>query len=127
MEQDKLSHKPIKQLIHQTDIKHIIVGIPFNTNYIPNINTLKNKLRDKDKKLENTALPFQRLYKQLPFFSKNLPIYNQQRKYFKPLGGPVHNFNINQVHYFKTYQNAQKILMFDREFKLIHKNFRITV
>ena len=48
---------------------------------------------------------FQRLNKQPPFFSKFYPIYNQQRKYLKPLSGNVYIFSIKQVHHHDKIQN----------------------
>ena len=49
--------------------------------------------------MKNTALTcFQRINKQLPFFSKFYPIYNQERKHLKPLAGYIYNFSIKQVH-----------------------------
>ena len=48
---------------------------------------------------------FQRLNKQPPFFSKFYPIYNQERKYLKPLSGNVCNFSIKQVHQYDKNQN----------------------
>ena len=78
--------------------------------------------------MKNTALTFfQRLNKQPPFFSKIDPIYNQERKYLKPLSGKVYNFSIKQVHQFDKNQNKQQIFMSDLEFKPIHKLFRITI
>ena len=60
MEQNKLLHKPFKQIFHIGDIWHNIVGIPFITNYVPTINILNSKLRIKDKytKLDTTTLSF---------------------------------------------------------------------
>ena len=97
MEQNKILNKPFKQTFHITDIKQIIIGIPFITKYIPTINILNSKIhiKDKDTKTENTALTFfQRLNKQPPFFSKFYPIYNQERKHLKPLSGNVYSFSI---------------------------------
>ena len=37
----------------------------------------------------NPLTLLQRLNKQTPFFSKNYPIYNQQRNRLKPLSGKV--------------------------------------
>ena len=98
MEQNKILNKPFKQTFHITDIKHIIIAIPFITKYIPTINILNSKIHIKEKytKTKNTALTFfqsfQRLNKQPPFFSKFYPIYNQKRKHLKPLAGNVYNF-----------------------------------
>ena len=88
MEQNKILNKPFKQTFHITDIKHDIFGIPFITKYIPTINNLNSKLHIKEKytRTKNTSLTFfQRLNKQPPFFSKFYPIYNQEKKYLKPL------------------------------------------
>ena len=101
MEQNKILNKPFEQTFHVTDIKHNIIGILFISKYIPTINILNSKILIKDKytKTKNTALTFfQRLNKQLPFFSKFYPIYNQQRKHLKPLSGNIYNFSIKQVH-----------------------------
>ena len=78
--------------------------------------------------MKNKSLTlFQRLNKQPPFFSKFYPIYNQQRKYLKPLSGNVYNFSIKQVHQYDKNQNEQHLTMSDLEFKHIHKFFRITI
>ena len=130
MEQNKILNKPFKQTFHITDIKHNIIGIPFITKYIPTINILNNKLHIKDNytRTKNTSLTsFQRLNKQPPFFSKFYPIYNQERKYLKPLSGNVYNFSIKQVHQYDKDQNKQHLFMSDLEFKPIHKFFRITI
>ena len=119
MEQNKLLSKPFKQTIHITDIKHKILGIPFITKHIPTINILNSKIhmKDKYKRLKNTALTFfQRLSKQPLFFSKFYPIYNQERKYLKPLAGNVYNFSIKQVHQSDKNQNKQHLFMSDLEF-----------
>ena len=133
MEQNKILNKPCKQTFHITDIKHIIIGIPFITKYIPTINILNSKIHIKDKytKTKNTALTFfqsfQRLNKQPPFFSKFYPIYNQKRKHLKPLSGNVYNFSIKQVHQYDKSQNKQQLFMSDFEFKPNHKFFKITI
>ena len=130
MEQNKILNKPFKQTFHITDIKHNILGIPFITKYIPAINILNSKLHIKDKytRIKKTSLTFlKRLNKQPPFFSKFYPIYNQQRKYLKPLSGNVDNFSIKQVHQYDKNQNKQQLFMSDLEFKPIHKFFRITI
>ena len=77
LEQNKILNKPFKQILHITDTKHKIIGIPFITKYIPTTNILNNKIHIKDKytKTKNTALTFfQRLNKQPPFFS-NLSLF----------------------------------------------------
>ena len=56
--------------------------------------------------------------KQLPFFSKLYPIYNQQRKQLKTLTGHVYDFSMNQVYQNNTDQNTQKP---------VHKFFRVTI
>ena len=79
LEQNKLLNRPFKQIFHITDIKHNIIGLPFITKYIPTNNLIDNKINIKDKytRMNNTALTFfQRMNKQLPFFSKFYPIYN---------------------------------------------------
>ena len=66
------------------------MGIAFITKYIPTINILNSKIHVKDKytRMKNTALKFfQRLNKLPAFFAKFYHIYNQQRKYLKPLSG----------------------------------------
>ena len=45
--------------------------------------------------------------KQPPFLSTFYPIYNQERKYLKPLSGHVYNFSIKQVHQYDKEQNKQ--------------------
>ena len=123
-------NKPFKQTFHITNIKHNIIGIPFKTKYIPTINILNSKIHIKDKytRMKNRALTFfQRLNKQPPFFSKFYPIYNQKRKYLKPLSGNVHNFSIKQVHQYDKNQNKQQFFMSDLEFKPMHKFFRIII
>ena len=132
MEQNKIFNKPFKQIIHITDFKHNITGIPFIiiTKYIPTINILNSKIHIKEKytKTKNTALTFfQRLNKQPPFFSKFYPIYNQERKHLKPLLGNIHIFLIKQVHQYNKSQNKQQFFMSDFEFKPIHKFFKITI
>ena len=130
MEQNKILNKPFKQTFHITDIKHNIIGIPFNTKYIPTINILNSKLHIKDKytKIKNTALTFfQRLNKQPPFFFKFYPIYNQERRHLKPLSGTVYKFSIKQLHQYNTNQNKQQLFMSDFEFRPIHKFFKITI
>ena len=48
----------------------------------------KMKIKDKNTKMQNTALTFsQRMNKQPPFFSKFYPIYNKERKHLKPISG----------------------------------------
>ena len=101
MEQNKLLKKPFKQIFHTTDIKHNNIGIPFITKYIPTINMLDSKLNIKDKntRMQNTALTFfQRMNKQPPFFSKFYPIYNKERKHLKSLSGYIYEFLIKKVH-----------------------------
>ena len=49
MEQNKLLIKPFKQTFHITDRKHIIIGIPFITKYIPIINIVDSKINIKNK------------------------------------------------------------------------------
>ena len=130
MEHNKILNKPFKQIFHITDIKHNIIGIPFISKYIPTINILNSKILIKDKytKTKNTALTFfQRLNKQPPFFSKFYPIYNQQRKYLKPLSEKIYNFLIKQVHQYDKSQNKLQLFMSDFEFKPIHKFFKITI
>ena len=64
-----------------TDIKHNIVGIPFNTKYFPTINILNSKLHIKDKytRMKKISLTFmQRLNKKLHFLKKKL-LYIQPR------------------------------------------------
>ena len=88
MKQKNILNKPFKQTFLITDIKHIIIGIQFITKYNPTINILNSKIHIKDKytRMKNTALTFfQRLNIQPPFFAKIYPIYNQERKYLKPL------------------------------------------
>ena len=107
MEQNKILNKQFKQTFHITDIKHEIIGIPFITEYISTINILNSKfyLKDKYTRTKNTSLTFfQRLNKQPPIFSKFYPIYNQERKYLKPLSGNVYNFTIKQVHQYNKDQ-----------------------
>ena len=130
MEQNQILNNPFKQTFHITDIKHNIIGIPFITKYISTINILNSKIHIKDKytRMKMTALTFiQRLNKQPPFFSKFYPIYNQQRKYLKPLSGNVYNFSIKQVHQYDKNENEQQLFMSDLEFKPIHKFVRITI
>ena len=74
----RLLNKPFKQIFHITDIKHNNIGIPFITKYIPTIFILDSKINIKDKntRMQNTALTFfQRMNKQPPFtiLSKILP------------------------------------------------------
>ena len=123
-------NKPFKQTFHITDIKHNIIGIPFITKYIPTINILNSKIHIKDKytRMKNTALTFfQRLNKHPPFFSKFYPIYNQERKYLKPLSGNVYDFSIKKVHQYDKNQNKQQPFMSDLEFRPIHKFFLVTI
>ena len=62
--------------------------------------------------MKNTALSFfQKLNQQPPFFSKFYPIYNQERKYLKPLSGNVYNFSIKQVHQYDKNQNKQQFFV----------------
>ena len=85
-------------------------------------------IKDKYTKTKDTSLTFfQRLNKQPPFFSKFYPIYNQQRKYLKPLSGNIYNFSIKQVHQYDKKQNRQQLYRSDFEFKPIHKFFKITI
>ena len=130
MEQNKILNKPFRQTFHITDIKHNIIGIPFITKYIPTINILNSKLHIKDKyrKMKNTALTFfQRLNKQPPFFSKFYPIYNQERRHLKPLSGTIYIFSIKQVHQYNKSQNRQQLFMSEFELRPIHKFFKITI
>ena len=128
MEQNKILNKPFKHTFHITKIKKNIIGIPFITKYTRTINILNSKLHKKYTRMKNTSLTFfQRLNKQPPFFSKFYPIYNQQRKYMKPLSGNVYNFSIIQVHQYDKNQNKQHIFMSDLEFKPIHEFFRKTI
>ena len=130
MEQNKILNKPFKQTFHITDIRHILIGIPFITKYIPTINILNSKLHIKDEytKMKNTDLTFfQRLNKQPPFVSKFYPIYNQERKYPKPLSGSIYKFSIKQVHHYDKGQNRQQLFMSDFEFRPVHKFFKITI
>ena len=125
MEQNKILNKPFKQTFHITDIKHNIIGIPFITKYIPKVNILNSKLhiKDKYKRTKNSSLTFfQRLNKQPPFFYKFYPIYNEKRRYLKPLSGNVCNFSIKQVHQYDKNQNKQHFFMSDLECKPIHKS-----
>ena len=128
MEQNTILNKPFKQTFHITDIKHKIFGIPFITKYIPTINILNSKLHIKVKytRTKNTSLTFIQS-KQPPFFSKFCPIYNQERKYLKPLSGNVYKFSIKQVHQYDKNQNKQHFFMSGLEFKPIHKIFRLTI
>ena len=130
MEQNKLLHKPLEQTFHITDIKHNIIGIPFFTKYIPTINILDSKINIKDKytRMHNTALTFfQRMNKQLPFFSKFYPIYNKERKHLKPLSGYIYEFPIKQVHQYDKNQNRQYLYVSDLEFRPIHNFFTGTI
>ena len=45
IEQNKILNKPFKQILHITDIKHNIIGIPFISKYIPRINILNSKIQ----------------------------------------------------------------------------------
>ena len=126
MEQNKLLNKPFKQTFHITDIKHNIIGIPFITKNIPTSNILDSKsiLKDKYSRMHNTALTFfQRMNKQPSFFSKLYPIYNKERKHFKPLSGYIYEFPIKQVHQSDKSQNKQHLYVSDLEFRPIHKFF----
>ena len=49
MEQNKILNKQFKQILHITDNKNNIIGIPFISKYIPTINILNSKLLIKDK------------------------------------------------------------------------------
>ena len=130
MEQSKHMSKPFKQTFHITDVRHNIIGIPFNTNYTPTINILNSKFHIKDKytKMKNTSLTFfLRINKQPPFFSKFYPIYNQERKQLKPLSGNMYNFSIKQFNHYDKRQNKKHLFMSDLEFRLIHKLFRVKI
>ena len=130
MKQNKLMSKPFKQTFHITHIKHIIIGIPFITKFIPTINILNSRvhIKDKYKRKKNTALTFfQRINKQLSCFSKFYPIYIQERKHLKPLSGNVYKFSSKQVHQYDKEQNKQHLFMFDLELKPNHKFFRVTI
>ena len=124
MEQNNFMSKRFKQTFHITDIKHNIIGIPFNTKYISTINISKSRIhiRDKYTRMKNTALTFyQRINKQPPFFSKLYPIRNQGRKHLKPLSGNVYNFSVKQVHQYDKKQNKQHLFMSDLNFRPVHK------
>ena len=110
MEQNRLFNKPFKQTFRITDIKHIIIRIPFITKYIPTIKSLSTRTN-----------------KQPPFFSKFYPIYNQTRKHLKPLAGYVYNFSIKPVHQYDKAQNKQRLHMSDHEFGQIQKFFEVTI
>ena len=130
MEQKKLLNKPLKQTFHITDTKHIIIGTPFITSYIPTINILDSKknLKDKYTRMPNTALTFfQRMNKQPTFFSKFYPIYNKERKHLKPLSGYINEFPIKQVYQYDKNQNKQHLHRSDLEFWPNHKFFRVTI
>ena len=74
--------------------------------------------------MKNTALTFfQRINKQPSFFSKFYHIYNQERKYLKPLSGNVYNFSIKQVQQYDKEQNIHHLFMSDLEFRPFHKFF----
>ena len=104
MEQNKILNKPFKQIIHITDIKHNIIGIPFISKYIPTINILNSKILIKDKytKTKNTALKFfQRLNKQPPFFSNFFMSdfeFKPNHKFFK--------ISISSIKYLKNTNSA---------------------
>ena len=77
--------------------------------------------------MKNTALTFlQRINKQPPFFSKFYPIYNQERKYLKPLSGTVNNFTIKQVHQYDKNKinniSSCLTLNLDHSINLLSKN-----
>ena len=130
MEQNKILNKPFKQILHNSDFKHNIIGIPFISKFKPTINILNSKIHIKDKytKTKNTALTFfQRLNKQPSFFSKFYPIYNQKRKHLKSLSGKIYNFSVKQVHQCNKKQNKQQLFMSDFDIKSIHKFFKITI
>ena len=102
--------------------------MPFITKYIPTINILNSKIHIKDEytRMKNTVLTFfQRINKQPPFLYKIYPVYNQERKYLKPLSKNVYNFSIKQVHQYDKEQNKQRPFMSDLEFRPIHKLFRV--
>ena len=123
MEQNKLLNKPFKQIFHITDIKHNTIGISFITKNIPNFNLLDSEINIKDKytKMQNDALTiFQRMNKQPSFFSKFYPIYNKERKHFKPPSGYIYEFPIKQVHQYDKNQNRHHLYMSDFEFRPIH-------
>ena len=123
MEQNKLLIKPFKQKFNITDIKHIIVGIPFITKLFHTINIINSKLQIKDKytMMNNTSVTFfQSLNKQPPLFSNFHPKYNQERKELKPLSRFVCNFLMNKVHQYNFAQNRQRLYMSDFEFKPIY-------
>ena len=64
--------------------------------------------RDKFTRKNNTSFTlFQILNKNLNFFSKLYPIYNQERKQLKPLSGYVYNFSVSQVQQYKIDQIKQ--------------------
>ena len=113
-----------------TDINYNIIGIPFITKYIPNINILNSRIHVKDKytRMINTALTFfQRINKQSPFFSKFYPIYNQERKHLKRLADYIYNFSIKKVHQYDKEENKQHLYMSDLKFRPIHNFFRLTI
>ena len=88
----------------------------------------KTHIKEKNTRMKNTALTFfQRLNKQLPFFSKFYPKYNQERKYLKHLSGNVYKISIKQVHQYDKSQNKQHLFISYLDFRPIHKFFRITI
>ena len=113
MEQKKLMSKLFN--FHITDIKHIIIEIPFITKYIPTINILNSRIQLKDEhtKMKNTALTlFQRINKQPLFFSKFYPKDNQERKHLKPLADYLHN-NPSNFKVDTKNKRYQEIMFFD--------------
>ena len=78
--------------------------------------------------MQKTALTFfQRMNKHTPFFSKFYPIYNEERKYPKPLSGYIYEFPVKQVHQYDKNQNRQYLYMSNFEFRPNHKFFSVTV
>ena len=74
--------------------------------------------------MKNTASTFfQRKNKQPPIFSKFYPIYNQERKYLKPLSRNLCKFSIKQIHQYYKEQNKQHLFMSDLEFRPIYNFF----
>ena len=129
MEQNKLLHKPSKQLFHITDITHNILGLTYISKYIPTINNLNSKLHITDKyaKLNFTSLTFfQSMNRQPPIFSEFNPINNQQRIHLKPLTRHVDDISKNQIHQNNPDLNKQKLKMSDLELKPPHNFGRVT-
>ena len=99
MEQNKLLNKPFKQTFHITDIKHIIIGIPFITKYIPINIILDRKINIKDKytRMQNTALTFfQRMNKQPSFFQSFTPFIMKKENILNQSQDTFTSFLINK-------------------------------